>query len=130
MNAHPVFRKHFQFFANYKPFKSYPGIPSVHKDVDMLFLRETTEGFKVDGNMSAGYGEFQPTEDMAIGICITTRYKSRLIAEAAFEGSLGQVRGGRCRRCTRTRSTAWATACSPRNAARSRRAIPILRSRK
>ncbi|MEO6929061.1 MAG: isocitrate/isopropylmalate family dehydrogenase [Casimicrobiaceae bacterium] len=87
VNAHPVLRKHFQFFANYKPFKSYPGIASVHKDVDMLFLRETTEGFKVDGNMFAGYGEFQPTEDMAIGICVTTSYKSRLIAEAAFKAA-------------------------------------------
>jgi len=53
----------------------------------MMFLRETTEGFKVDGNLYAGYGEFQPTEDMAIGICITTRYKSRLIAEAAFDAA-------------------------------------------
>ncbi|MEO8303706.1 MAG: isocitrate/isopropylmalate family dehydrogenase [Betaproteobacteria bacterium] len=87
INVHPVFRKHFQLFANYKPFKSYPGLPSLHKNVDMLFLRETTEGFKVDGNLYAGYGEFQPTEDMAIGICVTTRYKSRLIAEAAFEAA-------------------------------------------
>jgi len=87
INVHPVFRKHFQLFANYKPFKSYPRLPSLHKDVDMLFLRETTEGFKVDGNLYAGYGEFQPTEDMAIGICVTTRYKSRLIAEAAFEAA-------------------------------------------
>jgi len=87
VNAHPVFRKHFQFFANYKPFKSYPNLPSVHKNVDMLFLRETTEGFKVDANLFAGYGEFQPTEDMAIGVCVTTRRKSRLIAEAAFEAA-------------------------------------------
>ena len=87
VNAHPVFRKHFQFFANYKPFKSYPNLPSVHKGVDMLFLRETTEGFKVDANLFAGYGEFQPTEDMAIGVCVTTRRKSRLIAEAAFEAA-------------------------------------------
>ena len=58
----------------------------------MLFLRETTEGFKVDGNLFAGYGEFQPTEDMAIGICVTTRYKSRLIAEAAFEAASARAR--------------------------------------
>jgi len=92
VNVHPIFRKHFQLFANYKPFKSYPDIPSVHKNVDMLFLRETTEGFKVDGNLFAGYGEFQPTEDMAIGICVTTRYKSRLIAEAAFEAARARPR--------------------------------------
>jgi 3-isopropylmalate dehydrogenase len=87
VNAHPVFRLHFQFFANYKPFRSYANLPSMHKDIDILFLRETTEGFKVDGNLFRGYGEFMPTEDMAIGVCVTTRYKSRLIAEAAFEAA-------------------------------------------
>ena len=92
VNAHPVLRTHFQFFANYKPFKSYPNIPAVHQNVDMLFLRETTEGFKVDANLFKGYGEFQPTEDMAIGICVTTRHKSRLIAEAAFEAARARPR--------------------------------------
>lgn len=87
VNAHPVFRTHFQFYANYKPFKSYPNLPSLHKNVDTLFLRETTEGFKVDANLYKGYGEFQPTEDVAIGICVTTRRKCRLIAEAAFEAA-------------------------------------------
>jgi 3-isopropylmalate dehydrogenase len=87
VNAHPVLRTHFQFYANYKPFKSYANIRSVHKDVDMLFLRETTEGFKVDANLYKGYGEFMPTEELAVGVCITTRTKSRLIAEAAFEAA-------------------------------------------
>jgi len=87
VNAHPVFRTHFGFYANYKPFKSYPNIPSIHKGVDMLFLRETTEGCKVDANLYKGYGEFAPTEDTVIGICVTTRKKSRLIAEAAFEAA-------------------------------------------
>jgi 3-isopropylmalate dehydrogenase len=92
VNAHPLLRTHFQFFANYKPFKSYPNIPSVHKDVDMLFLRETTEGFKVDANLFEGYGEFMPTEELAVGVCITTRTKSRLIAEAAFEAARARPR--------------------------------------
>jgi 3-isopropylmalate dehydrogenase len=87
VNAHPVFRKHFQFYANYKPFRSYPNLPSIHKDIDILFLRETTEGFKVDANLFRGYGEFMPTGDLAIGICVTTRHKSRLIARAAFEAA-------------------------------------------
>ena len=87
VNAHPVMRLHFQFFANYKPFRSYDNLPSVHKNIDILFLRETTEGFKVDGNLFRGYGEFMPTDEMAIGVCVTTRKKSRLIAEAAFEAA-------------------------------------------
>ena len=92
VNAHPLLRTHFQFFANYKPFKSYANIPSVHKGVDMLFLRETTEGFKVDANLFKGYGEFMPTEELAIGVCVTTRTKSRLIAEAAFEAARARPR--------------------------------------
>jgi 3-isopropylmalate dehydrogenase len=87
LNPHPLFRTHFGLFANYKPFRSYPNLPSLHKDIDLLFLRETTEGFKVDGNLFMGYGEFMPTEDSAIGICVTTKLKSRLIAEAAFEAA-------------------------------------------
>jgi 3-isopropylmalate dehydrogenase len=87
VNAHPVFRLHYGFYANYKPFKSYPNLPSIHKDIDILFLRETTEGFKVDGNLFRGYGEFMPVPGMAIGVCVTTELKSRLIAEAAFEAA-------------------------------------------
>jgi 3-isopropylmalate dehydrogenase len=87
VNAHPVFRLHFELFANYKPFRSFDNLPSIHKNIDILFLRETTEGFKVDGNLFRGYGEFMPTEEMAIGVCVTTRRKSRLIAEAAFEAA-------------------------------------------
>jgi 3-isopropylmalate dehydrogenase len=87
VNAHPVFRLHYGFYANYKPFKSYPNLPSIHKDIDILFLRETTEGFKVDGNLFKGYGEFMPVPGMAIGVCVTTELKSRLIAEAAFEAA-------------------------------------------
>jgi len=87
LNPHPLFRTHFGLFANYKPFRSYPNLPSLHKDIDLLFLRETTEGFKTDGNLFRGYGEFMPTETTAIGICVTTAHKSRLIAEAAFEAA-------------------------------------------
>jgi 3-isopropylmalate dehydrogenase len=92
VNAHPVFRLHFELFANYKPFRSYDNLPSIHKGIDILFLRETTEGFKVDGNLFRGYGEFMPTDELAIGVCVTTRRKSRLIAEAAFEAARARPR--------------------------------------
>jgi len=92
VNVHPIFRLHFGLYANYKPFKSYDNLPSLHKGIDMLFLRETTEGFKTDGNLFKGYGEFMPTDEMAIGVCVTTRKKSRLIAEAAFEAAMTRPR--------------------------------------
>ena len=71
--AHPLFRTHFGLYANYKPFKSYPNIPSVHKNVDMMFLRETTEGMMSGSVVLAGSGEFQPNEDIAIGMRVVTR---------------------------------------------------------
>ena len=36
----PPLRKKFELFANVKPVRSYPNLPSLHKDVDIVFLRE------------------------------------------------------------------------------------------
>src|SRR5499427_7102578 len=69
----PPIRKRFELFANVKPVKSYPNIPSVHKDVDIVFLRETTEGMLYSETVVAGSGEFQPNEDIAIGMRVVTR---------------------------------------------------------
>ena len=40
----PPLRKRFQLFASIKPVKSYSNIRSIHKDVDIVFLREVNEG--------------------------------------------------------------------------------------
>ena len=40
----PPLRKRLDLYASIKPVKSYPCIPSLHKDVDIVFLREVTEG--------------------------------------------------------------------------------------
>jgi 3-isopropylmalate dehydrogenase len=42
----PPTRKIFDLFASVKPVKSYPNIPSVYKNVDIVFLREVTEGMQ------------------------------------------------------------------------------------
>ena len=44
--VNPPLRKKFELFANIKPVKSYPNLPSLHKNVDIVFLRETTEGMQ------------------------------------------------------------------------------------
>jgi 3-isopropylmalate dehydrogenase len=81
----PPIRKRFELFANVKPVKSYPNIPSVHKDVDIVFLRETTEGMMSGGVVVAGSGEFQPNEDIAIGMRVVTRKGANRVAREAFE---------------------------------------------
>ena len=81
----PPVRKKFELFANVKPVKSYPNIPSVHKDVDIVFLRETTEGMMSGSVVLAGSGEFQPNEDIAIGMRVVTRKGASRVAREAFE---------------------------------------------
>ena len=50
----PPLRKKFELFANVKPVKSYPNLPSIHKDVDIVFLREVTEGMQSASVVFAG----------------------------------------------------------------------------
>jgi len=81
----PPLRKKFELFANVKPVKSYPNLPSLHKDVDIVFLRETTEGMQSSSVVFAGAGEFQPNEDIAVGMRVVTRKGASRVAKEAFE---------------------------------------------
>lgn len=85
INPHPILRKHFDLYANIRPAKSYPGLPALHKDVDLVIARENNEGFPPDRNTYLGNGEFRPTPDMTISIRLITREGSAKIARAAFE---------------------------------------------
>ena len=85
INPHPILRKHFDLFANIRPAKSLPGLPALHKDVDLIIVRENNEGFPPDRNVFMGNGEFRPTPDMTIGIRVITRQGSSKVARAAFE---------------------------------------------
>lgn len=85
INPHPILRKHYDLFANIRPAKAYPGLPSLYKDVDLVIVRENNEGFPPDRNTYLGNGEFRPTPDMTISIRLITRQGSRKVARAAFE---------------------------------------------
>jgi 3-isopropylmalate dehydrogenase len=81
----PPVRKRFELYANIKPVKSYPNIPSVHKNVDIVFLREVTEGMQSSDTVVAGAGEFRPNNDISIGSRVVTRKGANRVARAAFE---------------------------------------------
>jgi 3-isopropylmalate dehydrogenase len=53
--------------------------------MDLVIVRENTEGFYADRNMHLGPGEFMPTPDMALSLRKVTAQGSRRIARAAFE---------------------------------------------
>jgi 3-isopropylmalate dehydrogenase len=81
----PPIRKRFDMYANVKPVKSYPNVASVHKDVDIVFLRETTEGMQASGTVVAGSGEFRPNDEISIGHRVVTRKGASRVAREAFE---------------------------------------------
>lgn len=81
----PPLRKRFELFANVKPVKSYPNVKSIHKDVDIVFLREVTEGMQSSDTVVAGAGEFRPNDDITIAYRVITRTGSNRVARAAFE---------------------------------------------
>ena len=81
----PPLRKRLDLFASIKPVKSYPNIASVHKDVDIVFLREVTEGLQSSDTVVAGNGEFMPNDEIAIGTRVVTRTGANRVAREAFE---------------------------------------------
>jgi 3-isopropylmalate dehydrogenase len=81
----PPIRKRFDMYANVKPVKSYANVASVHKDVDIVFLRETTEGMQASGTVVAGSGEFRPNDEISIGHRVVTRKGASRVAREAFE---------------------------------------------
>jgi 3-isopropylmalate dehydrogenase len=91
INPSKFFRKGLDLFANIRPSRTYPGLPSKVGEFDLVVVRENTEGFYSDRNMEQGSGEMLVTKDVAISLRRITRQCCERIAESAF--SLAQTRG-------------------------------------
>jgi 3-isopropylmalate dehydrogenase len=61
--------------------------------MDLVIVRELTEGFYADRNMYKGWAELMPTEDVAISLRKITKRACERIARRAFE--LAEVRNGK-----------------------------------
>jgi 3-isopropylmalate dehydrogenase len=81
----PPLRKMFELYASVKPVRSYPTVKSLQKDVDIVFVRETTEGLARSGTVVAGMGEYRPNDEISIGMRVITRTGSNRVARTAFE---------------------------------------------
>lgn len=79
-------RRKFDLYANVRPVKTY--IHTNQKPIDIVVVRENTEGFYADRNMYQGSGEYMPTQDLAMAVRVITRQKSAKISEAALRTSL------------------------------------------
>lgn len=71
-------RQTLNLYANVRPVKSYEGIPSLHKNVDFVIVRENTEG------LYSGI-EHMVGEDAAESIKVITKKASHRISKFAFQ---------------------------------------------
>jgi len=86
LNPSGELRKRLDLYANIRPARSRDGFPPrCGKAVDLVVVRENTEGFYADRNMFQGSGEFMPTADVALAVRKVTRQGSMRIAETAFK---------------------------------------------
>jgi 3-isopropylmalate dehydrogenase len=86
INGSAHLRVQLDLYANIRPCRSREGIPRYGRTpLDLVIVRENTEGFYADRTMYMGTGEFMPTPDVAIAMRKVTAKGSRRIAKAAFE---------------------------------------------
>jgi len=85
INPSAELRVAFQLYANIRPCRSRPDLSILRRPMDLVIVRENTEGFYSDRNMFAGSGEFMPDPDMAFSIRKITAKASARVARAAFE---------------------------------------------
>ncbi|MBO0752135.1 MAG: hypothetical protein J2P53_08490, partial [Bradyrhizobiaceae bacterium] len=85
LNPSGVLRKRLDLYANIRPARSRKGFPPrCGHPIDLVVVRENTEGFYADRSMFLGPGEFMPTPDVALAVRKITRSGSTRIAEEAF----------------------------------------------
>lgn len=84
INVSAAFRVGLDLFANVRPARTRPGLGRGHAPLDLVIMREATEGFYPDRNMHAGTGEFMPTPDVALSVRKITAHASTRIAREAF----------------------------------------------
>ena len=92
-NISAGFRIGLDLYANVRPARSRPAIPTHMKEgktMDLVIMREATEGFYPDRNMSKGWGEMMPNPDMALSVRKITRHCSERIARRAFEWAMAR----------------------------------------
>jgi len=87
-NVSAGFRVGLDLYANVRPARTRSFLPSnmkPSKTMDLVIMREATEGFYPDRNMALGWGEMMPSADMALSVRKITRYCCERIARRSFE---------------------------------------------
>ena len=85
LNPSAQLRTRLDLYANIRPARTRGGLPPrCGRPLDLVVVRENTEGFYADRSMFLGPGEMMPDPDLALAIRKVSRASSLRIAEAAF----------------------------------------------
>ncbi len=85
INPSKYFRKNLDLFANIRPARTYEGSGSRYGLLDLVVVRENTEGFYADRNIESGGSEMLITPDVVVSLRRITRHCCERIARAAFD---------------------------------------------
>jgi 3-isopropylmalate dehydrogenase len=85
INPSGELRTRFRLHANIRPCRSRTNLTVLRRPMDLIIVRESTEGFYSDRNMFVGPGEFMPDEDTAFSIRKITAKACSAVAQVAFE---------------------------------------------
>ncbi|GLY44615.1 hypothetical protein Amsp01_106380 [Amycolatopsis sp. NBRC 101858] len=92
INPSAELRTVFELFANVRPCRSRPELSLLRAPMDLVIVRENTEGFYSDRNMHAGTGEFMPDPDLALSVRKVSAKAAERVAVAAFDLARGRRR--------------------------------------
>ena len=91
INPSAAIRVALDLYANIRPSRTREGLPHYSRTpMDLVIVRENTEGFYADRSMFDGGGEFMPTPDVALAVRKITTKGSARIVRAAFELARGR----------------------------------------
>ncbi len=85
LNPSGELRVRFGLGSNVRPCVSQPDLSILRRPMDLVIVRENTEGFYVDRGMHAGGGEVMPDPDTVLIIGKITTAASTRVARTAFE---------------------------------------------
>jgi len=92
INPSAELRTAFRLYSNVRPSRSHPELSVLRQPMDLVIVRENTEGFYADRNMHAGTGEFMPDPDLALSVRKISATACRAVARTAFELARGRRR--------------------------------------
>src|SRR4029453_19249714 len=85
INPSAELRTVFGLYSNVRPCRSRTDLSVLRHPMDIVIVRENTEGFYADRSMHLGPGEFMPDENSAFSIRKVTATACAAVARTAFE---------------------------------------------